>query len=256
MTLREHLLEFRRRLVISAGAVVGVAILGFTQYQFIFDTLSRPFSDYKRLHPHSLISLNFANATAAFSNQVNVSIFVGVLVSSPVWLYQVWAFIVPGLTRREKRISLAFVGAIAPLFLGGCWFGYWILPKSLEILYGFTPQGASNIQQTTDYFTFVMRFILVFGLAALFPVLLIGLNLAHVLPSHLMLRGWRVAVVLIFVFAAVATPTPDAYTMFLLAGPLLLLYFAAYLVARLIDRRRAKSRPDWLETADDEASAI
>jgi len=256
MTLREHLLEFRRRLVISAVAVLVVAIVGFDRYQWIFDQLSRPFADYKRMHPHSLISLNFANATAAFSNRVNVAIFVGVLGASPIWLYQFWAFIVPGLTRREKRISLTFVAAIVPLFIAGCWFGYWILPKSLEILYGFTPAGASNIQQTTDYFTFVMRFILVFGLASLFPVILVGLNLAHVLPAHLMIRGWRFAVVLIFVFAAVATPTPDAYTMFLLAGPLLVLYFAAWAVAWLLDRRRAKRRPEWLEVADDEASTI
>jgi sec-independent protein translocase protein TatC len=256
MTLREHLLEFRRRIVISALAVVAVAIVGFANYQWIFDKLSEPFTEYKNLHPTSLISLNFANATAAFSNEVNVSIFVGVLGSSPVWLYQAWGFIVPGLTRREKRISLAFVGAIVPLFIAGCWFGYAILPKSLEILYGFTPQGASNIQQTTDYFTFVMRFILVFGLAALFPVFLVGLNLAHVLPAHVMLRGWRVAVILIFVFAAFATPTPDAYTMFFLAGPLLVLYFAAWGVSWVLDRRRARRRPEWLEVPDDEASSI
>jgi len=256
MTLREHLLEFRRRLVISAASVMLLAVLGFVNYQRIFDVLSAPFTAYKRANPHSLISLNFGNATAAFSNQVNVAVFVGIVASSPVWLYQLWAFIVPGLTRKEKRISLAFVAAIVPLFGVGCWFGYWILPRSLRILYGFTPQGASNIQQTTDYFTFVTRFILVFGLTFLFPVFLIGLNLMHVLPSHVMIKSWRPAVVFIFVFAAIATPTPDPYTMFLLATPLVLLYFGAYGVAWFFDRRRARSRPEWIEVPDDQASPL
>jgi len=256
MTLREHLLEFRRRLLISAAAVLVMAIVGFVNYQWIFDTLSAPFQEYQRRNPDSLISLNFANATAAFSNQVNVAIFVGVLGSSPVWLYQAWGFIVPGLTKREKRISLAFVAAVVPLFAAGCWFGYTLLPRSLALLYGFTPQGASNIQQTTDYFTFVTRFILVFGLAFLFPVFLVALNLIRVLPSHIMLKGWRPAIVIIFVFAAIATPTPDPYTMFLLATPLTVLYFAAYGIAWFIDRRRLRNRPEWAETTDDEASAI
>ena len=112
------------------------------------------------------------------------------------------------------------------------------------------------IQQVSDYFSFVTRFILVFGGGFLFPVFLVAFNAVGILPAQKMIRGWRVAVVLIFVFAAVATPTADPMTMFLLALPLMLLYFMAYGVARLIDRRRENARPDWLETSDDEASAL
>jgi sec-independent protein translocase protein TatC len=108
----------------------------------------------------------------------------------------------------------------------------------------------------SDYFSFVTRFILVFGGGFLFPVFLVAFNAVGILPAQKMIRGWRVAVVLIFVFAAVATPTADPMTMFLLALPLMLLYFMAYGVARLIDRRRENARPDWLETSDDEASAL
>ena len=256
MSLGDHLREFRRRVLTAAVTVLVAAIAAGLNYERIFDFLAEPFNDYKRSNPQSTISLNFGEATSAFSNLITLSIFVGVLAASPVWLYQLWAFIVPGLTKKEKRVSLGFIGATVPLFLGGCWLGYIVLPQSLQLLYGFSPTGTSNIQQVSDYFSFVTRFILVFGGGFLFPVFLVAFNAVGILPSQKMIRGWRVAVVLIFVFAAVATPTADPMTMFLLAMPLLLLYFMAYGVARLIDRRREKARPDWLETSDDEASAL
>lgn len=256
MSLGDHLREFRRRVLIAAGTVVVTAIAAGLNYERIFIFLTDPFYDYKRANPQNTISLNFGEATSAFSNLITLSVFVGVMAASPVWLYQLWAFVVPGLTKKEKRISLAFIAATVPLFLGGCLLGYIVLPQSLELLYGFSPSGTSNIQQVSAYFSFVTRFILVFGGGFLFPVFLVAFNAVGILPAEKMIRGWRVAVVLIFVFAAVATPTADPMTMFLLAAPLMLLYFVAYGVARLIDRRRAKSRPDWLETSDDEASAL
>lgn len=256
MSLGDHLREFRRRIVIAAGSVLVVSIAAGLNYERIFNFLSAPFNDYKVANPQSDISLNFGEATSAFSNLITLSVFVGVIAASPVWLYQLWAFIVPGLTKKEKRISLAFIAATVPLFLGGCWLAYIVLPQSLKLLYGFSPEGTSNIQQVSAYFSFVTRFILVFGGGFLFPVFLVAFNAVGILPAEKMIRGWRVAVVLIFVFAAVATPTADPMTMFLLAAPLMLLYFVAYGIARLIDRRRAKSRPDWLEASDDEASAL
>jgi sec-independent protein translocase protein TatC len=256
MSLGDHLRELRRRVVRSAVAVLLGAILGWIFYPDVYRQLSAPFNDYKATHPHSVISLNFGNATAAFSQQVSIAIFVGVLLSSPVWLYQLWAFIVPGLTRKERRISLAFIGAIVPLFLAGCALAYYVLPKVLAVLYGFTPPGASNIQQVADYFSFVTRFIFAFGGAFLLPVFLVALNAIGILPSSAMVRAWRPAVFGIFVLSAVATPTPDAYTMFLLAIPLIVLYFAAIGVSKLIERRRRRSRPDWADVADDDASSL
>ncbi len=178
------------------------------------------------------------------------------MVSSPIWLYQIWAFIVPGLTRKEKRVSLAFLGATIPLFLVGCALAYAILPKSLAILYGFSPEGTSNIQQVSMYFSFVTRFILVFGIGFLFPVVLVGLNAVGVMPANRLLGGWRVAVVLIFVFAAVATPTADPFTMFVFAAPLTALYFGAWFVCRIMDKRKERARPDWLDVDDTEASPL
>lgn len=256
MSLADHFRELRRRVMVSAFAVVATAIAAGFKYDGIYNFLAAPFDAYKVANPKKNISLNFDQATAALSNLLTMSIFVGVLASSPVWLYQAWAFIVPGLTRKEKRISLLFIGATVPLFLGGAWLGYLILPQSLSILYGLSPDGTSNIQQTSMYFSFVMRFILVFGLGFLFPVFLIALNVVGVLSARRLIQGWRVAVVAVLVFAAAATPTSDPYTLFVFAAPLIVLYFAACGLAFLLDRRKAKARPEWLDVADDEASKI
>jgi sec-independent protein translocase protein TatC len=141
MTLGEHFREFRRRLFIAAASVAVASVVAGIFYDQVFDFLSEPFNDYKRSNPRSTISLNFGEATSALSNLISLSIFVGVLVSSPIWLYQIWAFHRPGLTRKEKRISLAFLAATIPLFIAGCYLGYLILPQSLAILYGFSPGG-------------------------------------------------------------------------------------------------------------------
>lgn len=256
MTLAEHFREFRRRLFIAAAALLVAAIVAGVFYDQVFLFLAEPFYQYKEANPENDISLNFGEATSALSNLLSLSIFVGVVVSSPVWLYQVWAFVVPGLTRKEKRVSLMFLGATVPLFLLGCALAYAILPQSLQILYGLSPAGTSNIQQTSMYFSFVTRFILVFGIGFLFPVVLVGLNTVGIMPASRLIKGWRVAVVLIFVFAAVATPTADPFTMFVFALPLTGLYFGAWYICRLLDKRKAANRPDWLEVEDTEASEL
>ncbi len=256
MTLGEHFREFRRRIVIAAAAVLIASIVAGIYYDRVFLMLTAPFYEYADRNPTVEASINFAEATSALSNLISLSIFVGVMVASPVWLYQLWAFIVPGLTRKEKRISLGFLGATIPLFLTGCALAYAILPQSLTILYGLSPAGTSNIQGASMYFSFVTRFILVFGIGFLFPVVLVGLNAIGAMPATRLIKGWRVSIVLIFVFAAVATPTADPFTMFVFAAPLTLLYFGAWLVCRLLDKRKAAKRPDWLDVDDTEASSL
>jgi sec-independent protein translocase protein TatC len=258
MTLAEHFREFRRRLVISAVAVGAASLaVGLLYFEEVYDILAAPFDSYKDANPESLISLNLGEATSPLSLTISLSLFAGIIIASPVWLYQIWAFILPGLTRKEKRLSLAFIGAVVPLFLGGVFVAYAVLPTALKVLYGFTPPGTSNIQDTTKYFAFVTRFLLVFGFAFLLPVFMVALNLIGVLASSFVFKHWRVATVFIMVFAAVATPTGDAFTMLLLGGPLLGLYLSAGLVMRLIERQRAKNRPEWADDlADDQASAL
>ncbi len=255
MSLGDHLRELRRRFVISAVAVALGSVIGWVRYDWLFTALLEPLRKVAKEH-HGLVNINFGGITQPFTVQLQVALFVGVLVASPVWLYQIWGFIVPGLTRREKRTTMLFVAAAVPLFLAGCFLATKVVPTAVEVLLGFTPQGAVNLPDAALYLTFVTRFILAFGLAFLLPVFMVGLNVAHVLPARLMLKGWRVAVLLIFVFAAMMTPTPDAWTMLALAFPMVLLFFAAVGVAALLDRRRARREPDWARVADDEASPL
>ncbi len=261
MPLKEHLLEFRNRLMVAAAAIIVGAVVAWIYYEPIYRQLTLPFEEYRETNPDSAAALlNFGNATTAFTTQLSISLFVGVIISSPVWVWQIWAFLLPGLTKREKRISVGVFATALPLFLTGCVFAYYTLPKALVILFGFTPDDdkSSNIQQAGDYFSFVIRFILAFGLAWLLPVFLVGLSAIGVLSGRTLLRSWRIAVLLIFIASAIITPTPDPFTMFLLAGPLCLLYFGAVGACLLMDRRRRASgaEPDYSDLADDEASPL
>jgi sec-independent protein translocase protein TatC len=255
MSLGDHLRELRRRFVIAAAAIAVGSVLGWVEYDRLFDAIMAPLRKMAA-ERHGLVNLNFGGITQPFTVQLQVALFVGVIVASPVWLYQLWGFIVPGLTKRERRTTIAFIAAAVPLFLLGCLLATFTVPKAVEVLLGFTPQGAVNLPDAALYLTFVTRFILAFGLAFLLPVFLVGLNIAHILPARIMLKGWRIAVLLIFVFAAMMTPTPDAWTMLVLAFPMVGFFFAAVGVSTLLDRRRARREPDWANVPDDEASPL
>ncbi|HOF62971.1 MAG TPA: twin-arginine translocase subunit TatC [Dermatophilaceae bacterium] len=259
MTLGAHLRELRRRTVISAVAMIVGAVFGATRYKQIYDELTRPVQELAASkHGGAIASVNFALVTDPFTIFITVSLFVGVLISSPVWLYQIWAFVVPGLTRKEKRLSMAFIGAAVPLFIAGCYLAYAVLPRAVETLLSFAPESASNLLATSDYLSFVVKLILAFGAAFLLPVFLVGFNAVGVLPARVMIKGWRVAVFLCFLFTAIMTPTPDPWMMILMALPMVALYFLAVGIAWLIDRRRARrdARVGWLNVPDDQASAL
>ncbi|MEO8517689.1 MAG: twin-arginine translocase subunit TatC [Dermatophilaceae bacterium] len=255
MSLGDHLRELRRRLFVAGGAIAVASVLGWVEYDALFERIMAPLRRVAA-ERNGLVNINFGGITQPFTVQLQVALFVGVIVASPVWLYQVWGFIVPGLTKREKRTSMAFIAAAVPLFLSGCFFATRAVQTAVEVLLGFTPKGAANLPDAALYLTFVTRFILAFGLAFLLPVFLVGLNVAHVLPARIMLKGWRIAVLLIFVFAAMMTPTPDAWTMLVLALPMVVFYFAAVGVSFILDRRRARHEPRWANVADDEASPL
>ena len=256
MPLGEHLRELRQRIVKSGITLLIATAFGWFVYDPVIEDLLKPYKDYEAAHPDKVVTTAYSGLTSAFSQHLSIAIFLGVLISSPVWLYQIWAFIVPGLTKKEKRTAVAFICAAVPLFFAGCALANWVLPTAVRVLLEFTPEGQWNLIPADQYLAFVTRFILAFGLAFLLPVVLVALNVAHVLPAHLMLKGWRIAVILNFVFAAMMTPTPDAWTMIALALPMCGLYFGAYGVAWLIDRRRAKDRPAWADLGDDEASPL
>ncbi len=256
MSLGDHLRELRNRITIAGVAILVGAVVGWIYYDQVIDALTRPLKELQASRTDGVVNINFGGMTDAFALQLTTSLFVGVLLASPIWLFQIWGFIVPGLTKREKLIARLFVVAAVPLFLAGCFFAFIMVPKAVAVLLGFTPEGAYNLQDGSQYLNFVLKFIVAFGGAFLLPVFLVALNLVGVLPARVMLGSWRPAIMIIFVFAAIMTPTPDAYTMLFLATPMIVLYFASVGLAFVFDRRREQTKPDWLDVADDQASAL
>lgn len=253
MPLREHLRELRRRVLRAALAVVAGAVIGWFLYDPLFDALQRPLAEASARGHHA--EVNFSKIGGAFNFKIEISFYVGIILASPVWLYQLWAFIVPGLTRREKRYALGFVGVAVPLFLSGLYLAWLVLPNAVRFLTDFTPTNAVNYITADEYLTFVTKIMIAFGVAFLIPILLVALNLVGVVSARTLLHGWRVAVFLCFLFAAIASPSPDAWSMIALAAPMVGLFFAAVGIAWAIDRRRA-SRDPFAGLADDEASPL
>lgn len=269
MSLGEHFREFRNRLLIAVLAIAVGGLIGWMLYdpvtlfghhfQGVWASLIQPLTEYRREHPHKSIDINFDQATQAFSMRMKVSLWVGLILSSPVWLWQIWGFLVPGLTPKEKRVARQFICAAVPLFLLGCALGGFAIQTVLTALYGITPDEASNIISVSNYVSFITNFILVFGLAFLMPVGLMGLNGLRILSGRMMLKGWRIAVMVIALFSAIMSPTPDAMSMLFLLIPMLILYFGSCGLALLLDKRRGerrRERSDWQDTPDDEASSL
>jgi sec-independent protein translocase protein TatC len=262
MPLREHLRELRTRLFKAGVAVLLGAVIGWFLYPRVYEALQAPIlqirADRLRQNPTDVVTLSFDQVATSFNLQLRMSFYIGIVLSSPVWLYQLWAFIVPGLTKREKRYSMGFVGAAVPLFLAGIALAWKVLPNAIKFLTAFTPVGTANIINASDYFTFVLQIILAFGIAFVIPLLLVALNFAGVLSAVAMAKAWRVAVFLCFLFAAVASPTPDAGSMLALAFPMVGLYLVAVGIAWVNDRRRARraAADGFGDLSDDEASPL
>lgn len=255
MALREHLTELRKRVVRAGLAILVGAVAGWFLYDPVFNYLTAPVRELQATGEQNVI-VNFTGVASAFDLQLKMSIWIGVILSSPLWIYQLWAFITPGLTRRERRYAFAFVGASVPLFLAGVGLASLFIPNAVGFFTAFVPEGNANYIPAADYLGFVMRTILTFGVAFLLPVILVGLNVVGLLPGAAVLRSWRWVLVLCFTLAAIATPTPDITAMFTLATPVLILFAVAIAICILNDRRRAKKAPAYLDTADGEASAL
>ncbi|MET3923734.1 twin-arginine translocase subunit TatC [Arthrobacter sp. UYEF20] len=239
MALLDHLRELRNRLFKSAIAVVLGTVAGFFVYQPMLAALIKPIRDLNG-HEGRQASLNFDGVASSFDLLIQVSVFLGLIVASPVWLYQLWAFIVPGLHKKERRLALSFVAAAVPLFVGGVLLAWLVLPNAVRVLTDFTPSGGSNFISAQVYLSFVLRLLLAFGLAFLLPVVLFGLNLAGLVKGAQLLKSWRITAFLVCLFAAMAAPGADAMSMFYLAVPMLVLFFTAIGMCLLNDRRREK----------------
>ncbi|MFT2017138.1 twin-arginine translocase subunit TatC [Streptomyces sp. 796.1] len=268
MPLAEHLRELRNRLLKAVLAICLVTAVALFYYKDIVDFLMKPVLDSVGCGGLSVSDLEAKDGNqkcayftvngllSPFTIMLKVSFMTGLVLSTPIWLYQLWAFLAPGLHKQEKKYSMAFVAAGVPLFVGGGFFAYAILPTTAEVLLDFTPDGADNLLPLDDFIDLLTRMVVVFGLAFELPLVLVLLNFGGVVTGRRMLGWWRGMIMGITVFGALATPSTDPVGMFALAGPVTLLYFLAVGVSMINDRRKAKRRandPDF-GIDDDEAS--
>jgi sec-independent protein translocase protein TatC len=243
MPLIEHLRELRSRVVKSALAIALASTIGWFFYNEIITQLAKPVCDLKfaqETGAESCGALYISGVLGPLNLQIKVAILSGIILAAPVWLYQLWAFIAPALHRKEKRNSIFFIVAATPFFAAGAFLGYTILPIAVEVLFGFTPDALNNLVKFDDYLDFVMRAILLFGMAFELPVFLITFNLIGFLSGKAILKPWRGWVFGITLFVAAFSPTADPLSMMALAVPLILLYLFSGVFALFNDRRRAR----------------
>ncbi|MCO7238755.1 MULTISPECIES: twin-arginine translocase subunit TatC [unclassified Aeromicrobium] len=256
MPLVEHLRELRSRLTRAVIAIAVFTILGLVFYAPILNFLTHPYNEMRPLLEREGIDtqLIITGVGGAFQYQLKISLVFGLLASSPFWLWQIWAFVLPALHRHEKRWALLLAGTGAPLFIGGAALAYVVLPKAMEILIGFVPDGFGSLVTGAEYFDFIVKMMLVFGVAAEIPLVVVLLNRLGLVSAKQLASARPWTIIGIFVFAAIATPTTDPLTMLFLAVPMTILYLISEVIAKLTDRRRGRERVD--ETADDDASPL
>ncbi|MQY38930.1 Sec-independent protein translocase protein TatC [Streptomyces sp. RB17] len=266
MPLADHLRELRNRLAKALLAIVIVTIVAAFFYNDIINFLTKPILDSvgcaetfeqlaKTKNNHQCAEITINGLLAPFTLALQVSLMAGVVAASPIWLYQLWAFVAPGLHRHEKKYAYAFVFTGAPLFFAGAFFAYKVLPTTAKVLIDFTPNGnIKNLLPLDDLLQLVTRMVIVFGLSFELPLLLIMLNLTGILTGQRMLGWWRGMILGITVFAAVATPSTDPLSMLALAGPIWVLYFGAVLFSLANDKRKRRREAEG--PADDEASDL
>ncbi len=262
MPLMDHIRELRNRVVKMALALGAGMIVGFIFFNPVWKVIERPLcsATIRGQTGCKTLGVNMLALDGPldpFYLRVKVAVIVGVILSSPVWLYQIWAFIAPGLYAREKRWGYIFIGAAVPLFLAGVTLAYWSLGRSMHYLLGLTPHGVANILQVDQYMSFVMAMVLAFGIAFEVPLLIIMLNLAGIL-THQRFKKWRRALIFgVFLIAGMANPSPDPTTMLILGGACAALVEVAEFIVWSNDRRRARLHPDpYAGLADDQLSPI
>lgn len=239
MSLAHHLLELRRRLVVSAWTALAASVIGWFLADPALQAIRAPIMEIA-LTQHRLAALNFDNLTGAFDLKLQIALTIGLIISSPVWLFQLFAFLVPGLSTTERRYTFGFFFTAVPLFLGGCAAGWYVVPHIIAVLSGFAPAGAASLIQANDYFTFIIKLVVAVGMGFVLPVLLVLLNFVGVLSAHSLRKSWRIAILSIMIFSAAVTPSADIMSMFFLAAPLVILCVMAWGVAGLHDRRHAR----------------
>lgn len=240
MSLLEHVLEFRKRLFRSAFAVAGGTILGWFFVGILLEALRYPVENIATQQLRQA-QLNYDTITGAFDLRIQIAFTLGVIFSSPLWLYQIWSFFIPALTRKEHKYAFGFFFTAVPLFLIGAVTGWLVIPHVIALLTSFADEPDSAIMSAKTYFDFVLRFVVAVGIAFVLPVFLVLFNFIGLLSAQTIIKGWRVAIISIAFFCAAVTPAADVLSMFLLAIPMVGLYFVAYFISFLHDKRKTRA---------------
>ena len=241
MTLAEHFGELRKRLVRSALALIICTIAVWNQFSDIFALIRAPYDSVQEVGSNAILALT--GVTSGFSLQLRVSLAAAFVLSSPIWIYQLWKFISPGLKKNERKWAYAFTAVAVPLFASGVVLAYYVMPRMLDILFEFTPTDVENVTSVESYLSFFLHLTLFFGIGFLLPLVLVTLNFAGILSGERLKASWRWLILGSFVFGAVATPNGDPLAMTFVALPMITMSFIAVGIALVNDRRR-KSEVD------------
>lgn len=252
MSLGEHLLELRKRLGIIGLSIVVAAVGGWFLADPVWAALSEPVLEIAKERNRDA-EINYTTVTEAFDTKVAIAVVLGIVIAAPVWLYQLWAFFVPALMKRERRLALGFLSAAVPLFLAGVTAGWLVLPNIVILLTSFAPEQSATLLTAKVYLDFALKLVLAIGIGFVLPVFLVVLNFVGALEAKSIIKGWRVAVIIIALFTAIATPAADVVSMVVLAIPMVILYFLAAGIATLHDRRQAKKMAALVSDSSDDA---
>jgi sec-independent protein translocase protein TatC len=257
MPLMEHIRELRNRVLKAMAGILVGAVVGWIFYDPIWRVLQHPYCQIPQSNRlNGQCALTTTGILDPFVLRIKICVIIGLVLASPIWLYQLWAFVAPGLYQRERRWTYVFMAGAIPLFAAGAFLAYVTLDKGLGILLGFTPEHVVPLVTITSYLSYAVAMLLIFGVTFELPLFVVVLNLAGVL-THARIKKWRRTLLFgIFVFAAVATPSQDPFTMLALALPTVVLFEVAEVIAYVHDRRKA-ARPDpYANLSDDEASPL
>ena len=257
MALADHFRELRARLMRAITVLIVVIVVALVFYNQIFDFVVSPYREaLTNINPDVKSRLIVSDVGGPLMIQLKLCTFVAIGATSPYWLWQIWAFILPGLHPAERKWSRIFAAIAGPLFFAGILTGYYVLPKAIEVLISFTPENVTNLVEFGKFFSFITRMLLVFGISFEIPLFVVMLNLAGVVSGKALGRYRPWIVIGTFVFAAVATPSTDPFSMLFLAIPMLVLFLLAEVIARLVDRARGRGRDSTEQWADDEVSPL
>jgi sec-independent protein translocase protein TatC len=268
MTLLEHLRELRSRLLKASLGILGGMVVGWLLSGAAFEAVSHPYCSLMQRQAtehaanHQLPAnwtcpLLQTGITDAFTLKLQIALWIGIIIGAPVWLYQLWAFIAPGLHRNERRWAYGFAGVAGPLFAFGAALAYVVVTTGMAFLLQFTPDNVMTQLEISGYVKFITNFMLLFGVAFEFPLIVVLFNIAGIASARRLLGWWRVAVFAFFAFSALMVPTPDPFGMTAMGLCLTALYFGAVLFAFLNDRRRERARrAEFGDVSDDDASPI